>query len=139
MTIYQDLKAQHSKELNDFKGIFFAFSNKQFIEGLEKLGIEMSEAREKIASLPGGGYILKSRSKAFSDLFKKHNAEMKDFKADQEGLFNAIVYELGNHEYCITYDVTDALEALGLTAEDVPADILKKAKRQSLAEAAAFA
>jgi hypothetical protein len=31
-------------------------------------------------------------------------------------------YELGNHEYCITHDLTDTLDALGLTLEEVNAD-----------------
>ena len=28
-------------------------------------------------------------------------------------------YELGNHEYIVTYDATSAIEALGLTVEEV--------------------
>ena len=28
-------------------------------------------------------------------------------------------YELANHEYCITWDITDTLESLGLTREDI--------------------
>ena len=40
-----------------------------------------------------------------------------------EGFIHDMFYfELNNHEYSITYDTTDALEALGLTAEEIAAD-----------------
>lgn len=133
MKKYSEIKQKHGDELNSFEGIFFAFSNEQFADGLKKMGIKPGEEREKLAKLPAGGFILKTRSKAFSDMFKRHNKEMEALKKDRKALLEAIVYELGNHEYGYTYDETDALEALGMEAGDVPEDILKKAKQQALA------
>ena len=65
-------------------------------------------------------------------MFKRHEIERKELKKDVKKLFDALVYELNNHEYCITYDVTDALESLGLTKDDVDPVILKKACKESL-------
>ena len=126
MITYYDLKQQHSKELNDFKGIFFAFNNEQFNEGMLKIGLS-SDDTTKICSLAAGGYILKTRIKDFKDMFNRHSAEKKAFKKDQKQLLNALIYELNNHEYCITRDVSDTLAALELKIEDIDPDILKKA------------
>ena len=32
------------------------------------------------------------------------------------------IYELANHEYCITYDLEETLNALGLSVEEINAD-----------------
>lgn len=131
MKNYNELKKQHADELNSFEGIFFAFSNEQFAEGMKKVGLKPEETN-KLFKLTGGGFILKSRSKVFSDMFERHKAEMKELRKNKKELLNSIVAELANHEYCITYDVTDALEALGLKQENVPKDILKKACKLAL-------
>ena len=34
-------------------------------------------------------------------------------------LFQAFRYELGNHEFCITYDPEDTLRTLGLELKDI--------------------
>ncbi len=56
----------------------------------------------------------------------RHKAEMAAAIAeDQTGdgfICDMFSYELNNHEYSITYDTSDALEALGLTAAEVAAD-----------------
>jgi len=127
MKTYNELKEAHQKEVNDFTGIFFAFNNDQFREGMEKIGLTESDT-DKIFSLGfGGGYILKSKSKEFAQMFKRHNAELKEFKKNEKQLFDALVYELDNHEYGYTGDPTDALDALGLTINNVDPALLKKA------------
>ena len=52
---------------------------------------------------------------------KKENAIAADTTGDGF-IFDMFVYELANHEYCITYDLEDTLDALGLTPEEVNAD-----------------
>lgn len=125
------LKAKHREEMNGFEGIFFAFSNEQFAEGMAKVGLADNET-DKIYKLIAGGFILKTRSKAFREMLDRHDAEMKAFRKDQKNLFDALVYELKNHEYCITYDVSDALNALGLTKDDIDTAMLKRACKASL-------
>ena len=51
----------------------------------------------------------------------------KNRKKEEKFLLEALAYELRNHEYCITYDPSDALDALGLKREDVSQKIMKEA------------
>lgn len=123
---YTGLKARHAEELNEFKGIFFAFNNKQFKEELGKIGLTEKD-KNKIYSLSGGGFILKDRSKAFNAMFKRHDEERTQRNKEEKFLIESIVYELFNHEYCITGDIVPALDALGLEEKDIDLKILRKA------------
>ena len=125
---YQELKKRQADELNSFEGIFFAFNDKQFKEGMQKIGHDnIDNLKEKIYSLGAGGYIRKDCSQAFHDMFERHAQERRQRNKDEKFLVESIAYELANHEYCITGDVSDALDALGLTMEEVDKAILKKA------------
>ena len=106
METYTEMKARHSKEFGEFEGVFFAFS---------------------IVSIGAGGYLLKNKREAFHALFNRQAAERKELKKDESKLVEALVYELSNHEYCITGNPEDALNALGLTLESVPQRVLKRA------------
>ena len=81
---------------------------------------------DKICSIGGGCYILKADKDALIALINKTATEQKNaIAADTTGdgfIFDMFVYELANHEYCITYDLEDTLDALGLTAEQINAD-----------------
>jgi hypothetical protein len=125
---YTELKKRQQNELNEFEGIFFAYNNDQFAEGMIKVGYDnLDNPKDKIYSLGAGGYIRKDRSKAFHAMFERHAEERKQRNKDEQFLVESIAYELANHEYCITRDVTDALNALGLSREELPQGILKKA------------
>jgi len=123
---YRTLKTQHAKELNDFP-MSFAFSEKQFAEGLEKLGITKDEA----LSIPGGGFIRKTDGDALTELFRRHNKEMAEELTHDDFMVQAIEYELGNHEYCVTYDPEPALDALGLSLKNERVARLFKVARKS--------
>lgn len=123
---YQALKARQADELNKFEGIFFAFSNEQFEEGMVGLGLTKADT-SKIVSIGAGGFILKERVGEFAEMFKRHAKEKKQRKQDEKFLLEMLVYELRNHEYCITYDTTDALNALGLKKEDIDTKLMKQA------------
>ena len=126
---YQVLKAKHAEELNDFP-IFFAFSNKQFEEGMEKAGLTVTDT-DKIYSLTGGGFIKKTDSEAFHAMFKRNNTEISEaILSDKTGegfILEMFDYELSNHEYCITGSTEDTLDALGLSEEDVDKSAALKA------------
>ena len=126
------MKKRHGDELNKFEGLFFAFSNEQLKEGLHKIGLTVADTG-KIYSIGAGGYILKEKAKEFHEMFARQGEERKSRLKDEKNLIQALVYELGNHEYCITYDPTDALSALDLTKETIPAAVLKKAVNEYLA------
>ena len=128
---YQELKSRHQKEVNEFKGIFFAFNNEQLKEGMESQGLNDTQT-DKICSFGSGCFLLKDRKQAFNDMFLKHKVEKKEFNKKKKQLLDSLIYELNNHEYCITYDVTDTLEALGLNKDDLPKGLLQKACKKSL-------
>lgn len=121
MENYLEMKRRHEKEVNSFP-MMFAFNNEQFKEGMEKLGLKENET-DKIYSIGGGGYIRRSDSKSLSELMNKHDREFDEaVKESDDFIFEMFDYELSNHEYCVTYDVSDTLRALGFTHEEVKAN-----------------
>ena len=114
---YTELKDKIQREVNAFP-MQFAFSKKQFAEGMEKLGLDPEKDLDKACRIPGGGFIRKTDNEAFQKMFLRHDCEMAEAMQDDVFLVDAIHYELANHEYCITYDPDDALSALGLSLSD---------------------
>lgn len=129
METYTQQKKRHQDEISGFDGLFWAFSNEQLEEGKKKLNCENKD----LISIGAGGFILRTQVTAFKDCMDRHSRERKDLKKNVKIFYDALVYELNNHEYCITYDTTDALESLGLTKDDVDPALLKKACKESLA------
>lgn len=133
---YLSLKAKHKAEIHAFP-IQFAFNTKQFEEAMTTLGLAPTDT-DKIYKIPGGGFIRKTDSDAFSTLLDKIAAEEKAaIAADTDGtgyLFQMFDYELSNHEYSYTHDYTSTLNALGLTLEEVVANpIMSEAFKRALA------
>lgn len=120
MSKYSELKSRHQAEVDAFP-LGFAFSESQFNEMMEKWGLT-PEDTDKIYHIGMGGYVRKCDADAMHEMFDRHQAEHEAAMQDDEYLFSMFNYELANHEYCVTYDVTDALDALGLTIEEVNAD-----------------
>ena len=124
MNAYQEMKDRQQKEFDAFP-MGAAFSNQQFKDMMEKWGLTVNDT-DKICSIGGGCYIRKTDKEALRDLINRLNKEKQDaIAADLTGdgfIFDMFVYELANHEYCITYDLEDTLDALGLTAEQINAD-----------------
>ena len=128
MNAYQQMKDRQQKEFDAFP-IGAAFSNQQFQQMMEKWSLTVNDT-DKICSIGGGCYIRKTDKEALRDLINRLNKEKQDaIAADLTGdgfIFDMFVYELANHEYCITYDLEETLDALGLTPEEVNADELLK-------------
>ena len=123
---YIEFKEKQSKILNNFPQ-FFAFSNEQFKEGLKKLNV----TEKDILSTGYGGFIKKTDKENYLKMFKDSDKSLKELFKDDDFLYNAFKYELGNHEFIITYDFEDTLSVLGfeynkLTEREL--NILEKAK-----------
>lgn len=129
---HQQMKQRHSQEISNQKGLFWAFSKEQLNEGLLKINSKI----EDVVSIGAGGIIRKDEIDNFKALLKRHELERKELKNNLSELYKALVYELNNHEYCITYNPQDALDALGLTKEELPEGMLRKACKQSITECA---
>lgn len=128
---YLYLVNAHQQEINDFR-IMWAFSDEQFAEGMRKLGLQEMDT-DKIVTIGGGGFLKKADVPAFEEMMQRHEDERKAAFKDDDFAYDAFLYELGNHEFCITYEYEPTLSALGLTEEEVARDarllkILKKAK-----------
>ncbi len=120
METYLEMKARHQKEVEAFP-MAFAFNNEQFKEGMEKLGFDVKDT-QKVLSIGGGGFIRRSDSDAYGTMFKRINAEETEARKNDDYLFQMFSYELSNHEYYYTWDLTDTLRSLGLTLEKIKAN-----------------
>ena len=125
MNAYKVLRDRQQEEFNSIP-LGFAFGQKQFDELLAGGKIPADEPPLKTAPMGAGGYIQKKDVPLLRAMTARHKAEMAAAIAeDQTGdgfICDMFSYELNNHEYSITYDTSDALEALGLTAAEVAAD-----------------
>ena len=118
MNEYTKMKDRIQKEVNNFP-MFFAFNNKQFTEGMEKLGLKPNETDKIYSCGNTGGYYRKTDAKILHEMFDRHDKELTAALQDPAFAYDAFNYELGNHEYVITYNTSDTISALGLTAEQV--------------------
>jgi len=114
---FRNEKQQKVDSLLKNTGVFFAFSNEQF----EKNKTPLKEG-DKYVSIGAGGYMPKSKVDEFLKGMKQINKEYKaQTQASKKMRYEAIAYELHNHECFYTHDITDALKALGggYTAKEV--------------------
>ena len=122
---YSELKERQQQEINAFPFIW-AFNESQLADGMRRLGLDPTADRGQIVHVGGGGYIRKADKKALQDLFAKHRRELQEaIAADKTGdgfIYDMFYTELANHEYSYTGDVTDAVNACGLTVEQINED-----------------
>jgi hypothetical protein len=119
------MKEIHQCEVNAFP-LKFAFSNKQFEEGMKELGLLLDDTDKVYKLGDTGGFYLRSDADRLHEMFDRHEKEMQDaIDSDITGegfILEMFSYELSNHEYVITHDVEDALNALGIEMADVEKD-----------------
>lgn len=128
MSKYSAFKKSKQQKVDEFP-MMFAFSQEQLEEGKARLGVTDNK---ELLSIGAGGFIRKSDREEFDNLFIQLDKELAENLNDDEFLYEAFLYELANHEYCYSWDLTDSLDVLGLTVEQVKSDdrmysILKKA------------
>ena len=124
MNRYADLKQRQQQEFGTFP-MQYAFSNQQFAEGMAALGLKPADT-DKIYKVPGGGFYRRedgSRLKTMMDRFDQelHEAVAGD-KTGDGFIYEMFLYELENYEYGCTMDLSETLDALGYTPEDIKAD-----------------
>ncbi len=121
MESYRQLTTRQSAEAKEFP-LFFAYTQKQFDEGMKKLGLDPSDSQLVCQTGLGNCCFRKTDAPKFHDMLARHGKELFLALQDEEFAIEAMIYELLNHEYCITRAVGPALEALGLTLEDARKD-----------------
>lgn len=131
METYEEMRNRHQQEVNAFP-MGAAFSENQFNEMMEKWGLDPEKDLDKIcgAGVPGC-FIRKSDKDAWKNLFENHFKEQDEAIAqDLDGtgfVYSMFKYELDNHEFGYTWDMTDALDCLGYTVDEVMSDAKLKA------------
>lgn len=100
------------EELTNSTEILRAFSDKQY----EEIKPKLEKRKEDWQTLVEFMWWITTK-KIAENYNKKAKKKIKEFeklkRLDNQFLLNAFEYELANHEYCITYDIEDTLDALG--------------------------
>lgn len=115
MKYLTDYIKDRQTELFNKCGVFFAFSSSQFKENMDKVKdnhkINGYEPGDKWMDF-GGGFVLSKHFDKFCDEHEKivNDGMAQDIK--ENTLEGVILRELANHEFCITYDITDTWEAI---------------------------
>jgi hypothetical protein len=117
---YTTLKQKHQDEINSFP-MFFAFSDLQYREAMAQLGLTPDDT-DQVLQTSLGGIIRKTDAEALRALFARQHQERAAALDDDNYVLQGLLYELGNHEYCITGDPSDAAAALGLDIDYVEQD-----------------
>ncbi len=121
MKYLSDYTEEAKTELFERLGVFFAFSNMQLQEGCKKVGASKDN---KVAHVGAGCYVLsKNVDELLSGLDSLTQAGIK-MDIEENGIEAIIHRELGNYEYCFTYDLSDTVRALagyGITTEQIQA------------------
>jgi len=132
---YEELINRQQSEYNKFP-IKFAFSDEQFKKSMGELGLNANDT-DKIVATGGGGFIKKEDKEAYSEMVNRFNNEFEEaISEDTTGrgfIKDMFSYELANHEYCYTHDLTDTLDSLGLDMDKINSnDSLKKGLKSAL-------
>lgn len=128
---YAELKERHQQMWNELP-IKYAFGNLQFSKMVDSFGLSMDENAEnyyggKLIPIGYGGYIRKDDVDKISEYNETVKAEnkaaieaAKNNEKDGKGfLFEMFTTELFNHEYALTEDLSEALRACGVTADEI--------------------
>lgn len=112
---YQAMKRRHEKRVNAFP-IKFAFNKRQFDDACESL--EVTDPKKELLSIGQGGFIRKSDKQSYFEMFEAIDAELDAALENEAFLIDALLYEMGNHEYVVTGDPEDTLRVLGVSLDD---------------------
>lgn len=97
---YTEYKSARQGEFNALP-IFWAFSNRQFEEAMQKRGLT-SKDTDKIFSIGHGGFALKSDKDVILAFLKKEDP-LPELMKDPAFAESAFFYEMCDHEYGINW------------------------------------
>ena len=120
---YREMKQRHQQEVNALP-LAFAFSREQFETMLSKWGISQDEAKDgAVVGMGNGCFIRAADRDTVVTAFKRIAKEEADAVAsDRDGngyIYEMFLEELLNHEYTYTGDLSETLDAVGMTLEQV--------------------
>ena len=118
--LYLETKKKNEELMNKtFEGtVFFAFSDKQFEEGMKKIGAKDSSELYKLGC---GGFYKKTDSEKIHQMYV--DMEANEAKALEEGgeeyAYQMFACELADHEFDYTMEIEDTLDALAYEPEEI--------------------
>ena len=119
---YRELKTQQQKEVHEFP-FFFAFNDNQFIDGMKRFGLTVDDTDKIYKFGNTGGFYLRADSERLREMSDRHEQERNDaIAADKKGtgyIYQMFLEELANHEFTYTDDISDTLDALCITVEEI--------------------
>ena len=119
---YGEMYERHWAEMKKIP-MGYALTEKDYEAGLQELGV----GKKEITWLSDTAAFVRTKdAPQLKEMLDRHAAEEEAaIEADETGegfIRTMFAYELADNEYCITKDITDTLEALDLTLEQVNAD-----------------
>ena len=130
METYRKMRQRHQAEANSLP-LMFAYSTEQFDEGMRKLGLEPYQV-DKIYRLGDQNcFYKKTDSELIFSTFDKHEKEQQEAMQNDDFVQSMFEYELANHEWQISGDDEEVLDACGLSENELDerlAQIWEKAK-----------
>lgn len=122
---YRAMRNRQHKEFAEVP-IGAAFSDKQFREMMDGWNLDPDKDLDKIYKLPGGAFIQKKDAPMLHEVTARHGKELKDaVAADQDGsgfIRDMFYAELCDHEYIVSCDLEETLDAIPFTVEEINAD-----------------
>ena len=89
---------------------------------MEELGLTENDL-DKVVGIGAGGFIRKTDVNDYKEMGERQYKEFREaIEKDKVGdgfIKEMFLYELANHEYIITREIDDTLDALGLTDNDI--------------------
>lgn len=124
--IYKEFDLINGLELRKFihDNIHYAFGKKQFQELMQRLGCkDLDELKNKYTLFYGGGIIARDKVAEYNRISdERHKKQIAWIKEDMNHAYEAFLYEMYNHECGYTGQYEIALQALGLTKDDLNND-----------------
>jgi len=119
---YRELKERQQREVHEFP-FFFAYSDEQFVEGMQRFGLTVDDTDKIYKFGDTGGFYLRADAARLREMGDRHEAEREAaIASDKRGngyIFHMFRDELINHEFTYTGDLTDTLDALCITVEEI--------------------
>lgn len=101
---YSKFRERQQQEVNDFP-IAYAFNDQQFQEALVKLGAKST--KECVSVFGHGDIVKRENAPKLIAMLENHTVELHEALKDKEFAYDAFLYEMNNHEYCLNWDGDD--------------------------------
>ena len=120
--LYRALKEKQRREVSEFP-FFFAFNDKQFVEGMAKFGLTPDDTDKIYKFGNTGGFYLRDDAARLREMSDRHELERESAIADDKTgngyIFHMFRDELEDHEFTYTNDLESTLDSLCITLDEI--------------------